>query len=147
MVMKYDAGTLADIHGEPVWTLASRVDCRVDTDAAQAFLASVRDAIVGLTDEISADDWEREVVEDYSGSRHEIADNAPDVYTWTLWQEFIGTAAYTWDDDARDLECENAGTSMEDRARLRLYLIADALAVSIANDILESLSDDGSNDV
>lgn len=54
----------------------------------------------------------------------EIADNAPNVYTWKRWQEFTDLAA--WQEDATEL-----GASTDDMtaaAGVCLYLIAERLA-------------------
>lgn len=99
------------------WQLAGYADCaqpdRLDSKGA-AFLLSVRDAVVEAIEEGACD----------QDRVSEIADQAPDVYTYTLWQEFVDLAAYQ--EDPTELGCD--GSDMEQSARVCLYMIAERLA-------------------
>jgi hypothetical protein len=137
---KYDLGTIAEIAGEYIHATAYRARIsNVETDEASAFLARVANSVIALTTEIDPEDWEWE----YPDRIAEIADNAPSVYTWTVWQEFIGLSAWQFDpaDEYGD-DIEPATATMEDRARVRLFMIARAVAASIATDIAATISDD-----
>ncbi len=132
---KYDQTEIAAITTEPAWQLANRADIStVETEAATEFLESLRDSVLALTDEIDAEDWDGE----YLGRIAETADSAPSVYTWTVWQEFVGLSAWQFDPDWDESET----ATMEDRARVRLYVIAEMIASSIARDISASVIDD-----
>lgn len=138
---EYDSGTIAEIASEYTYKTASRAGIsNVETDEASEFLARVANSVIELTTEIDPEDWERETVEDYV---HEICDNASSVYTWTLWQEFVGLSAWQFDpaDEYGD-DTEPATATLEDRARLRLYMIAQAVASSIARDIAATVTED-----
>ena len=138
---QYDRITLDAIAAENWLQLARRVDASTDNEAATKFYAKVRDAVLEHVEHVDAEDWERELVDDYSGCRTEIADGAPSVYTYDMWETFIGCRAWEWDSEAcSDFAGET--TSMTDQASLRLYLIADALVVSLARDIAETIDHD-----
>jgi len=132
---KYDSRTIAEIASEYTYKTASRAGIsNVETDDATKFLESLRESVLALTDEIDAEDWDRE----YPDRIAETADNAPSVYTWTVWQEFIGLSAWEFEPEWDESETE----TMEDRARVRLYVIAEMIASSIARDISASVIDD-----
>lgn len=138
--MEYNADNLAEIKAMGSARLAGLIDCAYpDNDEAKAFLTDIRDSVLEQTDYVAAEDWERELVEDYSGSAHEIADNAPNVYTWRMWQQFVGLSGWQWDDDAADYGSED--TDMNRAASLRLYIIAKRLVRAIAEDIAGNLVD------
>lgn len=136
--MKYNQETIDKLSTAHVNGLANRADCSAKTEEAERFLLSICDSVLEQVAEIDAEDWQREMVEDYSGLAHQIADGAPDVYTHTMWEEFVGTAAWTVEVDYE----EPAEASMEDRARVRLYEIARVLVNSLATEIAESLIDE-----
>ena len=132
---KYDSGTIAEIASEYTYKTASRAGIsNVETDEASEFLARVANSVIALTTEIDPEYWERE----YPDRIAEIADNAPSVYTWTVWQEFIGLSAWQFDPEWDEPE----GATMEDRARVRLFVIAEIVAGSIAEDIAASIIED-----
>ena len=92
-----------------------------ETSAGAKFLFHVRDAFI-------------EAIE-YDGecddrSIHEIADSAPDVYTHRRWKEFVDLGAYR--EDISDLV--SAETSMDDRAGVALYQIAERLVSALVED-------------
>lgn len=136
--MKYNQETVTKIDAEHINGLANRADCSARTEEAESFLHLIRITVLEQVSEIDAGDWQREMVEDYSGRAHQIADGAPDVYTHTMWEEFVGTAAWTVEIDYE----EQAESSMEDRARVRLYEIARILVNSLASEIADSLIDE-----
>lgn len=129
---KYDSGKIAEIASEYTYKTASRAGIsNVETDEASEFLARVANSVIALTTEIDPEYWERE----YPGRIAEIAENAPSVYTWTVWQEFIGLSAWQFDPEWDEPEC----ATMEDRAHVRLFVIAEIVAGSIAEDIATSI--------
>lgn len=132
---KYDSGTIAEIVGENIRQTAYRAGIyNVETDEASEFLARVANSVIALTTEIDPEDWERK----YPALIAEIADNDTGVYTWTVWQEFIGLSAWQFDPEWDEPEC----ATMEDRARVRLFVIAEIVAGSIAEDIATSIIED-----
>ena len=117
--------------------LGRLIDVSPENDEAQSFLTGIRDAVVEMTAEIDPEDWRREMVEDYSGTGTEIADGAPDVYTWTKWQEFIGLAA--WQEDLTDYEIpadvDGYHGALDAGATLALYAMARRLVTAIAESL------------
>lgn len=131
----YDQTEVSAIADETAWKIANRADVSCpNTEESRKFLESLRDNVLALTREIAAEDWDRE----YPDRIAETADNAPSVYTWTVWQEFIGLSAWQFDPDWDESET----ATMEDRARVRLYVIAEIIAGSIAHDISASIIGD-----
>ncbi len=114
-----------------LWELANLADCGSPdslTSAGARFLFNVADATaeqvaVYRAEGTLEDDY------DYSGELHEIADNAPDVYTHTLWSEFVDLAAYN--EDASELGAD--ASDMEKCARICLYMIADRLTRALVD--------------
>lgn len=139
--MRYNPETIEHVRDMNPWQLAGLVDCYHDNPESELFLTSIRDAIIEQTEYTEPDDWEREIVEDYSDRRHEIADNAPNVYTSTMWSEFIGTRAWQWSDDVSDLE-PSLAHGIENVARVHLYVIADRLAYALAEIIAGDIDDE-----
>jgi hypothetical protein len=113
--------------------LAVLADCHNDNDAADEFLIGIRDAVIELTDEIGADDWQRLAVENYAGAIDELRDSAVSVYTWEKWQQFIGTRA--WSEDLSDWMPDT--TDLDKLAALALYSIAQRLAVALVAEIAD----------
>jgi hypothetical protein len=124
------------------WILSSDIDVATpDTKESEgaAFLIHVADAVQELLEEKWADDlWNADGwtdVSDLQDRIYEIADGAPDVYTHTLWKEFVDLAAYQEDDDsgsmASALETGPNGGGIEQVARIALYQIAERLAHSL----------------
>jgi hypothetical protein len=95
------------------------------------FLISVQD---GVNDATSYDPTQTE----WADQAAEIANNAPDVYTHTLWLEFIDLCAYR--EDPSDLGVD--ASDMEKAARVCLYLIAERLA----NVLFDEYNEDGPDD-
>lgn len=106
-----------------IYRLSNEASCAgpdSNESAGARFLDSVRDAVI---DHI---EYQGQVgdPDDWSDTISEIADNAPDVYTSTLWAEFVDLAAYTED----PTEFGFSGSDMEQGARICLYMIAERLA-------------------
>lgn len=112
------AAMLESVRGD----LLERIEYAVDGDE------------IGTADDLN--DWAND-------ARHEIADNAPDVYTYQRWQEFLDLAAWEVEDDAAELCGDDA--PMTDLAGVCLYLIAETLVgalVEIVAEAWEELDDD-----
>lgn len=116
--------------GLKVYELASLADCGSPAEGRSRyrrawspgakFLSDVRDAVVegircgNITDDDSWDD---------RGIAHEIADNAPDVYTYGRWREFTDLAAWQEENELG----EGWGDDLTQAAGVALYQIADRL--------------------
>ena len=122
--------TVEEVKGYTAYELASHASClspdALDS-AGAALLCSVRDQVVEA--------WEA----DRLGNRpyapedviHEIADSAPDVYTYTRWREFTDLGG--WEE-----ELEWSGNpSLTDLAGLALYEIAYRLASVLVDQLTE----------
>lgn len=86
------ADRLARARTMTVWELAKIAGCQQPDSPfshGAAFLTQVRDAVVDTVD--CRADWA-----DLSDCAHEIADNAPSVYTHAAWSEFTDLGA--WDE-------------------------------------------------
>lgn len=133
----YDRNTLRDIRALKPWELARLADTRADNDDAESFLTGIRDSVLEATEYVDADDWERQLVDDYSGQAHEMADGAPSVCTHTLWQQFLGLQAY-WEDPTEIGE----PTDMNETAGVCLYLIASRLVSALAEMVNDGIRED-----
>ncbi len=136
--MKFDSDAIAELHAMPAWELALRADCGEDTDSAREFLGSVRDSVLEQTEHTAAEDWEREMVDNYSGLVDQIAGDAASPYTYAMWETFLGVRA--WQEDISELSADS-GADLETLARIALEQIAYRLAVAVAADVLESVVD------
>ena len=121
--MQHNAYRLAD--------LAECASPDSNSSPGAMFLISVQD---GVNDATSYDPTQTE----WADQAAEIADDAPDVYTHTLWLEFIDLCAYR--EDPSDLGVD--AHDMEQAARVCLYLIAERLA----NVLFEQYNEDGPDD-
>jgi hypothetical protein len=110
--------------------LGAMVDVSPENEYAIALLKSVRDSVIEATTEYDPEDWNREMVEDYSGRATEIADGAPSVYTWRKWQEFTGLGA--WSEDVSEY---GPVEDLDTGATLAVYIIARRLVSAIAEEI------------
>lgn len=136
--MKYNQDVLDTIIGYTPGHLSDRADCGYPYGLeAERFLTSVRDSVIEAAESIAAEDWEREMVDDYSGSAHEIADNAPSIYTTTKWEQFVGLSAFH--EDPTELGFD--GGDMEEGAGICLFLIASRLVSALAQEILEGITE------
>lgn len=122
--------------------LALRADCSSpdSTESAGArFLLSVQDAVNEQWDNNHAD-WREDQPSDstwWNDLVHEIADAAPDVYTYKKWCEFVDLGA--WQEDLSDY-----GPMEDDVDRIgsiALYVIAERLAYALFEELCE-LDDD-----
>lgn len=114
------------------YQLARMAECSSpdSLDSAGAkFLVSVLD----MVNEALSDGETLESAED-SGRLHEIADGAPDVYTYTRWQEFVDLEAYN--EDPVDLGVDPSDLTAA--AGVCLYMIAERLARAL----FEAATDD-----
>lgn len=135
--MQYDQDILATIKEYNAQQLAGCADSYSDNDESAGFFELIRDNVLERTDDIDADDWKRLMVEDYDGSAHEIADQAPNVYTSRLWNQFLGTRAYQEDPSELGAQADD----MEKAAGVCLYMIAERLVHALADEIQEGITD------
>lgn len=117
-----DSMTIDEMRNASAYVLADMADCGAPDSRESpgaVMLASVRDSVVEAIEHgrVTLDDF------DDRGQLHEIADGAPSVYTYTIWQTFVDLAAYqeesefdVWPDD------------LTKAASLALYQISNRLA-------------------
>ena len=114
---------IEDIEKLNAYELADMADCATpdsNRSPGAMFLTSVRDNFIEALKN-------GEATED---NLHEIADNAPDVYTHPRWAEFVDLAAYN-----EEIEGYVSGSStMTDRAGVALYLIAERLLTALVRE-------------
>ena len=124
------------LRGYNAYQLAGDADCstpdRLDS-AGALFLLSVRDGVVDRLEHFDEDDLEAWALDDgtINDVVHEVADDAPDVYTHTLWSEFVDLAAYQ--EDPTDYGVD--ASDMEQCARVCLYAIAERLATALFDEV------------
>lgn len=92
---------------------------RKSWSAGAKLLVSVRDAVV----EAIRDGRITENDRDDRGQLHEIADSAPDIYTYGRWKEFVDLAAFSEDPEM----CDKWPGDLTEAAGIALYQIADRL--------------------
>jgi hypothetical protein len=131
---------LARIKAYTANRLAGDADCfspDSSTSAGAHFLTSVRDNVVGRVEGFDADDLDALRSDDATVNDvvSEIADAAPDVYTSTLWAEFVDLGAYV--EDPTEMGAD--GSNMDQSARVCLYIIAERLAQALFTEIHEAL--------
>lgn len=119
-----------------VYQLAGDAECAtpdLPDSAGALFLLSVRDGVVDRLTHFDRDDLEAWAIDDgtISDVVHEVADAAPDVYTHTLWSEFVDLAAY----QENPTEYGVDGSDMEQSARVCLYAIAERLATALFDEV------------
>jgi hypothetical protein len=135
-----------------VFRLSKMADCGEPDSATSegaALLKHVRDGVVEFVDSLDVVAIERLASDpndvgwlDYSGELHQIAADAPDVYTHTFWKEFVDLAAFNEEPEITD------GT-VEDIARNAVYHIADRLVWALcteAGETIAELADDEDDD-
>lgn len=135
--MKFNPESIAEIRAMNANGLAFIAGVSNDNDAANDFLCSVRDSVLEATDEIDTEDWDLEMVDNYSGRADEIADAGPSIYTWEMWSQFIGLRA--WQEDISDLS--GGETDMQKLAQMALYVIAERLVRALAERIAEEIEE------
>jgi hypothetical protein len=135
--------TLAGIKNRTAFSLATDAECvgpDTATSAGAVFLTSVRDAFVEAIEDgglVAGED-------DDSGRISEIANNAPDVYTATKWAEFVDLAAWQEESDTSDLV--EADASMDDKASVCLYIIAERLCHTLLAELAGARNEDNETD-
>lgn len=99
------------------WELARMAGCS-DPDTSDSvgakFLLMVEDTLKEYDDPDYDTAWE-------------IADNAPSVYTYEMWQQFIDLGAFEVDISEHLPEI----TSMDQAARVALFIIAERLCIAL----------------
>ena len=105
------------------------------------FLTSVRDQTCDLIDEtvtefFAVDDFDNL---DDDGSLHQIADSAPDIYTYQRWTEFADLAAWQEEPGEEYGDEVYEGRDMTEMAGLHLFMIADRLARNIVQAVKEAV--------
>lgn len=127
------------------YRLANDADCAgpdSQESAGAKFLSSVRDDVIEhityAWEYSDLDESERYDANRASDVAHEVADNAPDVYTYTMWAEFTDLAA--WQEDPSELGTDSS--DMEQSARVCLYMIAERLASAMLADLQERAEDE-----
>lgn len=106
-----------------------------DDSAGGKFLADVRDAVVEAIEDGTFDPADNGRDND-DGEIHSIADNAPDVYTYTRWQEFGDLGAYL-----EEPETGEWPSDLTETAGVALYQIAERLAYALLREWREGLAD------
>ena len=95
------------------------------------FLLSVQDAVN------EAREYDTECT-DRSDTIHEIADNAPDVYTHERWMQFVDLCAYN--EDISELGGDIG--DLTGAAGIALYMIAERLATALFEEVDDDDDDD-----
>jgi hypothetical protein len=107
-----------------------------DDSAGGKFLADVRDAVVEAI-EYGTFDPDSDARDNDNGEISQIADSAPDVYTYNRWQEFGDLGAYQ---EEPEITGEWPG-DLTEAAGLALYQIAERLAYAILREWREGLEE------
>lgn len=135
---RYD-DTLTDIKSRTVFALATDAECGSpdhDGSAGASFLRSVRDALVEAVEQgrlVSGQDDDTDVI-------HEIANDAPDVYTSVKWNEFVDLEAYN--EDPSDYLDNGKITDMGTTAGTCLFIIAERLCWALLGELTEARNED-----
>lgn len=108
--------------------------------AGMAFLTSVRDAVVEAI-EAGTFDPDDDSRDNDNGEVHQIADNAPDVYTHARWKEFVDLAAYQ-----EDPEMGEWPDDLTETAGVALYQIAERLVYGLLSEWREGLAEAAEED-
>lgn len=134
--------TLAEVKEENAYWLAGMAGCGTpdsQESAGARFLVSVRDSLVEAVEygRIGPD-----ATEDVSDVAHEIADDAPSVYTHTRWTEFVDLAAYQEEEETG----EGWSADPFEMAGDALSQIAYRLVIALADDLAPEESEDDEDD-
>lgn len=135
--MPVSASSLANLANLSPYALARMADVASPNSVGSpgaAFLARVRNALV---EHLSTADLSSEYLSD---ALAELADGAVPIYTHDLWSAFVDIAAYNVDDDGLCSE----DSSMEDRAKVALYVTAQTLLSALVDEV--SNDDDEGDD-
>ncbi len=102
------------------------------------FLTRVRDSLLEQIDYHLGIGWTlADSIEEIRNDTHEIADGAPSIYTYTMWQQFVDLQAYHEDPtEYGDVE------DMQKAAAICLYIIADRLVYTLLDQIESALADE-----
>ena len=135
---------IAEVTALNPFELGALIDVSPENEEGKSFLTGIRDAVIEATEEYDPEDWDRELVEDYSGRATEIAEAAPDVYTWRKWQEFVGLAAWQEDLSEYGMPEDFGGYHgvLDARASLALFAMAGRLVSALAKEIAPSDDDE-----
>jgi hypothetical protein len=106
-----------------------------------AFLTSVRDSTVEAIEDGTFVP-EGEGSDDDNGAVHQIADNAPDVYTHTRWKEFVDLAAYLEEPEISDAWPED----LTEAAGVALFQIAERLVYALLREWRDGLEQAAEDD-
>ena len=123
------------------FSLANMANCAYpddDESAGARFLVSVRDAI---TEAIESGTFGPFPAPRDATTVVEIADNAPDVYTYTRWQEFSDLQAWNETPELGEWPDDLTAT-----AGVALYQIAERLCYALLQEWREALPDDDEDD-
>jgi hypothetical protein len=133
------------------YALASMADCgtpdTMQTDGAK-FLASVRNNFVDAVEYAQSDMPDMSISDildhmDSAGELHQIADDAPDVYTAVMWSEFLDLSAYNEDPSEYMLaDCQDMGKA----ARVCLFMIAERLLNALSDQLRTDIDDADSDE-
>jgi len=116
------------------YELATMADCASPDSPSSPgarMLAQTRDTVIEA--------WESgryHGSEDPSDVHHAIADDAPSVYTYTAWQQFVDLGA--WQEEPETGEWPD---DLSKAAAVALYQIAERLAVAVHDELCEPASD------
>jgi hypothetical protein len=120
---------LAELMQATAYQLADMADVtRSGGGAGDRFLLHVRDA---WADELINDEGLPLAPDEAEDIWHQIADDAPSVYTGRKWEQFTDLNA--WSEDVSDLAGDI--TDMDKLASIALYMIADRLLHALYNEL------------
>jgi len=135
---------IAEVVALNPFQLGALIDVSPENAEAEAFLTGIRNAVIEATEEFDPEDWQRQVVEDYSGRATEIADGAPSVYAWQKWRQFAGVAGWLEDLSDWELPADVDGYygALDAGASIALYSMARRLVSALAEEIAPNDDDD-----
>jgi hypothetical protein len=119
------------------WTLADMADC-ASPDTLESPGAKFLERVQDDVNERDADSFSGDYLHD---AAHEIADNAPDVYTHARWLQFADLCAYNEEPEQGEWPSD-----LTNAAGIALYQIAYRLAVKLLEDRLEAVEDEGDDE-
>lgn len=131
--------TLTAIKSRTVFGLANNAECgdpNHEGTAGASFLRSVRDSFVEAVEYgrlVSGQEDDTDVI-------HEIANDAPDVYTSVKWAEFVDLDAYR--EDPSDYFDNGQITDMDTAAGNCLFIIAERLCWALLAELTDARTAD-----
>ena len=130
-------GRTVEVERPNAFEIAQMVECASpDTPSSPGaifLVAAWRDAIEQITRALGAGQEMDEI--DLFG----VAEDVPSVYTVRLFYEFVDLLAWEFEEEANDLT--SASATIEDRARICLFVIAEAVAEAARQAVAEALDD------